>query len=106
MLVTIGTVCRPIFPSRSPCHLIGGLLRRSIVIHSDSKRFSIVIATLSLGVLSLATALHAGLSFGSRGRTVGGVVIDPAGMVRAATIEDRQELANQLQNANQVLQGD
>jgi len=76
------------------------------VIHSDSKRFSIVIATLSLGVLSLATALHAGLSFGSRGRTVGGVVIDPAGMVRAATIEDRQELANQLQNANQVLQGD
>jgi hypothetical protein len=76
------------------------------VIHSDSKRISIVLATLSLGVLSLATALHAGLSFGSRGRTVGGVVIDPAGMVRAASLEDREELANQLQNANQVLNGD
>ncbi|MCH1494622.1 MAG: DUF1598 domain-containing protein [Rubripirellula sp.] len=76
------------------------------MIHSDSKRISIVLATLSLGVLSLATALHAGLSFGSRGRTVGGVVIDPAGMVRAASLEDREELANQLQNANQVLNGD
>lgn len=76
------------------------------MIHSDSKRISIVLATLSLGVLCLATALHAGLSFGSRGRTVGGVVIDPAGMVRAASLEDREELANQLQNANQVLNGD
>lgn len=76
------------------------------MIHSDSKRISIVLATLSLGVLSLATALHAGLSFGQRGRSVGGVVIDPAGMVRAASLEDRQELANQLQNVNQIINGD
>ncbi len=76
------------------------------MIHSDSKRFIIVLSALSLGVLSLATALQAGVGFGSRGQTVGGVVIDAAGMVRTATVEDRQEIANLLAAANQPLPGE
>jgi hypothetical protein len=68
---------------------------------------SIFVATLSLGVLTLATALQAGLGlgFGSR-RSVGGVVIDPSGIVRTATLDERQELANLVREGLEPLQGD
>ena len=39
-------------------------------------------------------------------QAVGGVVVDAAGVVRAATLEDRQQMANALQNANRALPGD
>jgi hypothetical protein len=70
------------------------------------KRLSIVVVTLSLTVLSLATALHAGLGgFGNR-RSVGGVVIDASGIVRTATVQERQELADAVREGLQPLEGD
>ncbi len=79
------------------------------MIHSDLKRFSIITSSLTIGVLSLATVLNAGLGgggFQQGGRSVGGVVIDATGMVRAATVEDQQELANEIKNLNRIPQGD
>ena len=61
--------------------------------------------TLSLGVMSLATALRAGVGFGNR-QSVGGVVIDGAGIVRTATLDERRELANLVRQNLQPLAGD
>lgn len=83
----------------------GGMLRRSIVIHSVSKRLTILVVTFSLGVLTLATVLEAGFGF-RQPRQVGGVVIDGAGVVRTATAEERQELANLLREGIKPLEGD
>lgn len=75
------------------------------MIHSDPKRLCIAVVALSIGVLSLATSLHAGLGFGNR-QSVGGVVIDASGIVRTATIQERQELANLVRQDLEPLQGD
>lgn len=75
------------------------------MIHTDSKRLAVVVTTLSLGVLSLASVIHAGLGFGNR-RSVGGVVIDGAGIVRTATMEERRELATLVREGLEPLQGD
>lgn len=57
------------------------------------------------GCLALATAVHAGVGFGSR-RSVGGVVIDGQGIVRTATLQEQQELANLVQQGLDPLAGD
>ena len=75
------------------------------MIQSDLKRFSIVVTSLSLGVLCFVSALHAGLGFGNR-QSVGGVVIDASGIVRTATPDERQELANLVREGLEPLQGD
>ncbi len=75
------------------------------MIQSDSKRFSIVVLTLSLGVLSFVTAIHAGIGFGNR-QSVGGVVIDASGIVRTATLAERQELADLVRQDLEPLRGD
>lgn len=65
-----------------------------------------LITTLSLGVIMLATTLYAGIAgFGSR-RSVGGVMIDASGVVRTATAQERQELANLVQQSVEPLTGD
>ena len=57
-------------------------------------RFMIAIAMSCLvAVASLTTA-----GFNGGGNNVGGVMIDPAGVVRAATVQENQELVNLLRN--------
>ena len=75
------------------------------MIHTDPRRLTMIVATLSLGVLTLATALQAGFGFGNQ-RSVGGVIIDPTGMVRTATLDERRELANFIREGLEPLQGD
>ncbi|MCG8652645.1 MAG: DUF1598 domain-containing protein [Pirellulales bacterium] len=62
---------------------------------------------MSLGLLCLATAVHAGVVGGGFGRrSVGGVMIDGAGVVRAATVAERRELANLLREATEPAAGE
>ena len=75
------------------------------MIHSDLKRFCLFVFTVAFGLFSVTDSAHAGGRFGGQ-QAVGGVVVDAAGVVRAATIEDRQQMANALQNANRALPGD
>ncbi len=57
------------------------------------QRFCRFVAVLSVVVLCVATTVHAGIGGFSR-RSVGGVMIDGGGVVRAATVAEQQELAN------------
>lgn len=59
----------------------------------DLKRFTRCVVLLSVGLLGLATTVHAGIG-GLGRRSVGGVMIDAGGVVRAATVQEQQELAN------------
>ena len=58
-------------------------------------RFMIAIALSCL--VAVATLTTAGFN-GGGGLNVGGVLIDPAGVVRAATVQENQELVNLLRN--------
>lgn len=69
------------------------------------KRLLYLIVPVSLGILALVTSVHAGIGFGNQ-RSVGGVVIDGAGIVRTATIAERQELANVVRQNLEPLAGD
>ena len=69
------------------------------------KRLLCLIVPVSLGILALVTSVHAGIGFGNQ-RSVGGVVIDGAGIVRTATIAERQELANVVRQNLEPLAGD
>lgn len=72
----------------------------------DPKRLMRLITFLSLGVMGLAATLEAGLSsFGSR-RSVGGVMIDGSGVVRAATIDEQKELAAVMRQELTPAEGD
>jgi hypothetical protein len=62
------------------------------------------IASLSLAVICLATTLHAGLT--GNNRSVGGVMIDVTGVVRAATIAEQQEFADFVRQGLDPLTGD
>lgn len=75
------------------------------MIHSDLKRFCLFVFTVAFGLFSVTDSARAGGRFGGQ-QAVGGVVVDAAGVVRAATLEDRQQMANALQNANRALPGD
>ena len=75
------------------------------MIHSESKRFSFLTAALSLGLLALATSTLSAQGFQQQ-RAVGGIVINPTGMIRTATEAERQDLAKQLREINQGLPGD
>lgn len=69
------------------------------------KRLLYLIVPVSLGILALVTSVHAGIGFGNQ-RSVGGVVIDGAGIVRTATIAERQELANVVRQNLEPLAGE
>ncbi|MGI9470694.1 MAG: DUF1598 domain-containing protein, partial [Rubripirellula sp.] len=69
------------------------------------KRLLRFIVPASLGIIALATTVHAGIGFGGR-RSVGGVVIDGAGIVRTASIQERQELANVVRQGLEPLAGE
>ena len=75
------------------------------MIHSDLKRFCLFVFTVAFGLFAVTDSARAGGRFGGQ-QAVGGVVVDAAGVVRAATLEDRQQMANALQNANRALPGD
>ncbi len=67
-------------------------------------RLICLIASLSLAVIGLATTLHAGIA--GNQRSVGGVTIDATGVVRAATIAERQEFADFVRQGLDPLTGD
>jgi hypothetical protein len=71
----------------------------------DPKRFTRCVVILSVGILCLATTVHAGIGGGRRG-AVGGVMIDAKGVVRAATVAEQQELGNLVREMTAPAQGD
>ncbi|MEO1529278.1 MAG: DUF1598 domain-containing protein [Planctomycetota bacterium] len=64
-----------------------------------------VISAFAVGCLVAVASLTAGFNNGG-GNNVGGVSIDPAGVVRSATIEENQALIDLLRNEAVVPQGD
>jgi hypothetical protein len=72
----------------------------------DLKRITGLVATLSLGILCLATSLHAGIGGIGGGRAVGGVMIDATGLVRTATLAEQKELANLVREMTQPAAGE
>ena len=70
------------------------------------KRLLRFIVPASLCTIALATTLHAGFIGGGGNRAVGGVVIDGAGIVRTATIQEQQELANFVKQRLEPLKGE
>jgi hypothetical protein len=69
------------------------------------KRSIGIVSVASLALLALATCVHAGIGFGSQ-RSVGGVMIDGAGVVRTATVQEQQELADLVRQGLEQLEGD
>ena len=63
------------------------------------------VALASLATIMLATYVHGGVGFGNQ-RSVGGVVIDAAGVVRTATVQEQQELANLVRQGLNPVAGD
>ncbi|WP_231616086.1 DUF1598 domain-containing protein [Novipirellula artificiosorum] len=61
--------------------------------------------TSLVAVVCVATSLHAGLN-NIGGQAVGGVLINPEGIVRNATLEEQRELANVARALHQDPQGD
>ncbi len=62
----------------------------------DPKGLTRFVAIMSFGLICLASSVHGGFGGGGGQRSVGGVVIDGAGVVRAANIQEQQELANMV----------
>lgn len=58
-----------------------------------------------LGVLTLTTSVQAG-QFGNNNRAVGGVMIDAAGVMRTATVQELQELTTAMEQGWAPLAGD
>ena len=75
------------------------------MIHSESKLYSFLTTALSLSMLAFATTNLSAQGFQQR-QAVGGIVINPTGMIRTATEAERLELAKQLRQINQGLPGD
>lgn len=71
----------------------------------DAKRITRFVALLSVGLLCLATTVQAGLG-GLGRRSVGGIMIDPAGTVRAATVAEQRELGNLVREMTAPASGD
>ncbi|WP_143544148.1 DUF1598 domain-containing protein [Rhodopirellula sp. MGV] len=66
----------------------------------------LMIAVAMSCLVTVATLSTAGFNGGGGGNRVGGVSIDPAGVVRTATVDENQELVNLLRNEVGVAQGD
>ena len=65
------------------------------------------VSLFSLGVIALAASLHAGLVGGlGNQNSVGGVMVDAAGVVRDATIDEKRELAEMLRRHANTAEGD
>lgn len=82
---------------------------RSSSLQSDlrSRTFATSIALFSLAVMGVAATLHAGLIGGVGGRrSVGGVIIDGAGVVRNANLDEKRELAQWLRQEVAGVEGD
>jgi hypothetical protein len=69
------------------------------------QRLTRFLALLSLAVICLATTVYAGLAVGGR-RSVGGVMIDGAGIVRTATIAEQEDLAEFVRQGLDPLDGE
>jgi hypothetical protein len=71
------------------------------------KRLIGLFTSLSLAVIALAAVVDAGIVGGfGQSRSVGGVMIDGAGVVRTATVQEQQELADLVRQRMQPLKGD
>jgi hypothetical protein len=70
----------------------------------NRNRFLVAFAMCCLA--AVATWSIAGFGGGQGGNNVGGVSIDPAGVVRAATVQENQELVNLLRNEATAPAGD
>lgn len=70
----------------------------------DCKRLTRIVSAFSLGILCLATTLHGGLNVGNR--NVGGITIDASGVVRTATIDEKRELANLVEQSLDPIDAD
>tara|TARA_R110002049_G_scaffold309101_2_gene516928 strand:+ start:58455 stop:59843 length:1389 start_codon:yes stop_codon:yes gene_type:complete len=62
------------------------------------------VAALSVGVICLAASVHGGILNGG-GRAVGGVMIDAAGIVRTATVDEKLDLANVMRGVVDAPEG-
>ncbi|MGB7344091.1 MAG: DUF1598 domain-containing protein [Pirellulaceae bacterium] len=63
------------------------------------------VAALSVGVICLAASVHGGGFNNGGGRAVGGVMIDAAGIVRTATIDEKLDLANVMRGVVDAPEG-
>lgn len=54
---------------------------------------TILVPTLSLAIVGLAASVHGGLTGIGQQRAIGGVMIDAAGVVRTATVDEKRELS-------------
>ena len=66
----------------------------------------VLLAIVAIGLASVTTLSFAGFNGGGGGNRVGGVSIDPAGVVRAATVQENQEFINLLRASVPVAKGD
>ncbi|TWT83840.1 hypothetical protein CA13_53130 [Planctomycetes bacterium CA13] len=66
----------------------------------NSRPHTLRFLTSLLAVVCVSTSLHAGLN-NNGGQAVGGVLINPEGVVRNATIDEQRELANVARAAHQ-----
>jgi len=65
-----------------------------------------LIAALAASCLAVIASLTTAGFNGNQGSQVGGVSIDPAGVVRTATVDENQALVNALRNQTRVPRGD
>ena len=65
----------------------------------------VLLAIVAIGLASVTTLSFAGFNGGGGGNRVGGVSIDPAGVVRAATVQENQEFINLLRASVPVAKG-
>jgi hypothetical protein len=67
---------------------------------------AILVPTLSLAVIGLAASVHGGLAGLGQQRAVGGVMIDAAGVVRTATVDEKRELSQVVAENLMPAEGD
>lgn len=70
------------------------------------KRFTRSLPLCCLAMLCLVTTVYAGLGIGNNQRSVGGVTIDGAGIVRGATISEQRDLAEFVRQGLAAVDGD
>ncbi len=67
---------------------------------------AILIPTITLGMLGLVATVHGGLAGIGQQRAVGGVMIDAAGVVRTATVDEKRELSEVVADHLMAAEGD
>ncbi len=65
-----------------------------------------LVVSVSFAVIALAASLHAGIGGFGNQRAVGGVIIDATGVVRTATVEEENHLAELVRQRTAEAEGD